>query len=394
MPGPLSDVKVLDLTQVLAGPFATTILSDFGADMIKIEPPEGDYSWQLLKSRPIEVRKLSGWIRRRNRRSITLDLTSDKGKEIFIQLVQISDVVIQNYRRPVMDRLGLGYDTLKEANPQIIYCAMSGFGQTGPYMDRMAYDPTVQAASGIMSMTGFTDKPPVRVGMQLADYCVAVYAVIGTLLALHHRDITGQGQMIDAAMFDAMCHWTVPEIGGFLLAGGKRLGNRHPWAVPMDAYLTKDEKYLLWGTQTDEQWESFLKMIGKEELIGDKWSFNDRLQRREEIEPWAKEWTRNKTLEEAEHLLNEADLPSSRVTDIFELPDDPQVLVRELILEVDDPECGSLRGITGIVPKLLGTPGAIIGTPPAPGQHNEEILCGILGYSKKKLIELKDEGVI
>jgi len=152
MTGALSDVKILDLTQVLAGPFATTILSDFGADIIKIEPPGGDYSWKLLNSRPIQIQKLSAWCRRRNRRSVTLNLTDDKGKAIFLKMVEEADVVVQNFRQPVMDKLGLGYDVLKKANPRIIYCALSGYGQTGPYKERMAYDPTVQAISGIMSI--------------------------------------------------------------------------------------------------------------------------------------------------------------------------------------------------------------------------------------------------
>jgi len=392
MTGALSDVKILDLTQVLAGPFATTILSDFGADIIKIEPPGGDYSWKLLNSRPIQIQKLHAWCRRRNRRSVTLNLTDDKGKAIFLKMVEEADVVVQNFRQPVMDKLGLGYDVLKKANPRIIYCALSGYGQTGPYKERMAYDPTVQAISGIMSLNGYADKPPVRIGMQLADYGGAVYAVIGILIALHYRNISGIGQMIDASMFDAMCHWSIGEVGGFLMSGGKRLGNKHPWAVPMDSYITKDNKYLVFGVQTDAQWRKFLKLTDREDLAA--WTFNDRLNNRSTIEPMAEEWVLSKTLDEAQELLEDADLPYAKVMDILELPEDPQVLIRELIWEVDDPDCGKLPGVYGTVPKLLGTPGSIRGIPPVPGQQNEEILCGRLGYTKDDLDSFKSQGVI
>jgi crotonobetainyl-CoA:carnitine CoA-transferase CaiB-like acyl-CoA transferase len=388
----LSDVKIVDLTQVLAGPFATTILSDFGADIIKVEPPGGDYTWKLVSSRPIQVQKLSAWCKRRNRKSVTLNLTSDKGKEIFLKLVEKADVVVQNFRQPVMDKLGLGYNVLKKANPQVIYCALSGYGQTGPYKERMAYDPTIQAIAGIMSLNGYADKPPVRVGMQLADYCGAVYTVIGILMALHYRKVSGEGQMIDASMFDAMCHWSMGEVGGFLMAGGKRLGNKHPWAVPMDAFLTKDNRYLMFGVQTDAQWRKFLKMVGREDLSG--WTFNDRLNNRDTIEPIAEQWALTKSADEAQELLEKADLPYAKITDILELPEDPQVLIRELVLEVDDPDCGRLPGVIGTVPKLLGTPGSIRGVPPFPGQHNEEILCDMLGYTRDNINNLKSQGIV
>jgi crotonobetainyl-CoA:carnitine CoA-transferase CaiB-like acyl-CoA transferase len=394
MAGALSNIRVLDLADVLAGGFASTMLADFGADMIKIEPREGGYGWQLVKSRPVEVRQLAAWCRRRNRRAITLNLASDKGKEIFLELVKTSDVVIQNFRRPVMDRLGLGYDVLKKANPQIIYCALSGYGQTGPYRDKMAYDPTIQAAAGVMSMTGFDDKPPVRAGLQLADYVGAVYSVLGILLALNYRNATGKGQMVDVAMFDAMCHWTLGEVGAFAMGGGKRMGNKNPWAVPMNTYLTKDGQYLLMGAQTDKQWAGFLKAIGKNDILEEKWSFNTRLQRKSEIDVWAADWVRTKTLEEAEVAFTEADLACARIANILDLPDDPQVLIRELLHEVDDPECGKLPGVLGIVPKLSETPGEIKGVPPKLGEHNEEVLCGVLGYSKDELTKLKEDGVV
>jgi CoA:oxalate CoA-transferase len=391
----LEDIVVLDLTQVLAGPFAVTILADFGADVIQIEPVEGDYNRRLTASRPIETQRLADWTKRRNRRSITLNLRSPKGKEIFLELVKQADVVVQNFSPGTMEKLGLGYDRLRESNPEIIYCAMSGFGQTGPYKDRLAYDSIIQAASGIMSMTGFPDAPPVRVGPNVADYTGAVYAVIGILLALHYKQRTGKGQMIDCAMFDAMCHWTIHEIGGIIATGKERVGNRHPWAI-QDIYETRDGQNLLFAVQTDAQWESFLRLVGKEELIAEKWDFNTRIQRSEEIYPLAIEWAKGKTLEEAIEELNAVRIPNSAVTRAMDLETDRQVLDRQMCNIVEDHVVGAVRGVIGVAPKLSETPGSIDverGITEL-SQHTEEILTGLLGYRDEDVAMLKRKGVI
>jgi crotonobetainyl-CoA:carnitine CoA-transferase CaiB-like acyl-CoA transferase len=391
----LEDILVLDLTQVLAGPFAVTILADFGADVIQIEPVEGDYNRRLTASRPIETQRLADWTKRRNRRSITLNLRSPKGKEIFLKLVKQADVVVQNFSPGTMEKLGLGYDRLRESNPEIIYCAMSGFGQTGPYKDRLAYDSIIQAASGIMSMTGFPDAPPVRVGPNVADYTGAVYAVIGILLALHYKQRTGKGQMIDCAIFDAMCHWTIHEIGGIIATGKERVGNRHPWAI-QDIYETRDGQNLLFAIQTDAQWESFLRLVGKEELIAEKWDFNTRIQRSEEIYPLAIEWAKGKTLEEAIEELTAVRIPNSAIIRAMDLETDRQVLDRQMCNVIEDPVVGAVRGVIGVAPKLSETPGSI---DVARGitelsQHTEEILTGLLGYREEDVAMLKREGVI
>jgi len=395
MAKPLEDVMVLDLTQVLAGPFAITVLADFGADVIQIEPPYGDYGRHLFASHTLETKRLVDWSQRRNRRGMTLNLRSQKGKEIFLELVKKADVVAQNFSPGAMERMGLGYDTLKEANPGIIYCAMSGFGQSGPYKDELAYDPIIQAASGIMALTGFPENPPVRVGMQLADFAGATYAVIGILMALHYRDMTGKGQMIDCAMFDAMCTWTLVEImAGVDITGKDRIGNRHPVALS-GAYETRDGQYIVLMIQSDAQWESFLRLVGKEELIAEKWSNKMRFQREDEIDPWIREWVKSRTLEEAKRGLTEARIAHHRVTRPLELRTDPQVLAREMLIGVDDPECGRLK-VRGLAPRLSETPGSIgtVERIPELSQHTEEILSELLGYSKGKVAELREEGVV
>jgi CoA:oxalate CoA-transferase len=393
----LEKVMVLELTQVLAGPFAVTMLADFGADVIQIELPGGGFYQNRERSglSVAENRRMS-WSKNRNRRSLTLNLRSPKGKEIFLELIKKADVVVQNFSPGTMEKLGLGYDKLTESNPEIIYCAMSGFGQTGPYKDRLAYDPIIQAASGIMSVTGFPENPPVKVGVNLADYVGGVYAVIGILLALHYKQRTGKGQMIDCAMFDAMCHFTLNETHTGRMMGVERFGNRYPAAI-LDVHQTKDGQYLLFTAQTDAQWESFLRLIGKEEIIAEKWDPHTRnIERRDEVEKWASEWARGKTLNEAMSELAEARLAGAEITKMSALESDPHVLARELSVQVEDPECGELDGIRGVVPKLSETPGSV-GTAEHVtelGQHSEEILTELLGYTKDEIAKLREEGIV
>ena len=391
----LEDVIILDLTQVLAGPFAVTLLADFGANVIQIEPVNGDYSRRLIASRPIESQRLHDWNKRRNRRNMTLNLRSQQGKELFLELVKKADVVIQNFRPGAMDRMGLGYEILKEANPGIVYCAISGFGQTGPYKNRLAYDPIIQATSGIMSMTGFPENPPVRVGANLADYVGAIYADIGVLIALHYKQRTGKGQMIDCAMLDAMVHWIVNDTGGIIATGEERMGNKHPWAL-QELYETKDGEYLIFAIQTDEQWESFLKLVGREDILAEKWDYHTRLQRSEEMYPIAAEWVKSKTQNEAIEALSAAHIANSAITRAIELEKDPQIQERQMFNIVVDPVVGAVRGVIGTAPKLSETPGSINEKRGFPeyNQHTAEILKEILGYTNDQIEMLKKEGIV
>jgi CoA:oxalate CoA-transferase len=391
----LGDIVILDLTQVLAGPFAVTMLGDFGADIIKIEPPQGDFNRHLFASQPPGTERLVDWSQRRNRRGITLNLRSEKGKDIFLEMVKKADVVVENFSTGTMDKLGLGYAILKGANPDIIYCAMSGFGQTGPYKDELAYDPIIQAASGIMALTGFPQNPPVRVGMQIADIAGAVYAVIGILLALHNRSITGKGQMIDCAMFDGLSHWTLVELfAGVNITGKDRIGNEHPMGLA-GSYETKDGHNIVLAILSDNEWNNFLKVIGKEDVIAEKWNSRTRLQNKDKIEPWIKNWLKGVTLDQAGETLTRARIAHHRVTRLQELKADPQVADRKLLIDVDDPKYGKMK-VRGLAPRLSETPGSI-GTAdrvPELGQHTEEVLAELLGYGKKEATKLREEGVI
>jgi crotonobetainyl-CoA:carnitine CoA-transferase CaiB-like acyl-CoA transferase len=397
MPSVLEGIVVLDLTQVLAGPFAVSLLGDFGADVIQIEPPTGGFYQNRNQTGFSDAdNKRRSWSKRRHRKSLTLNLRKQEGKEIFLELVKKTDVVVQNFSPGTMDRLELGYETLKKSNPGIIYCAISGFGQDGPYKDRLAYDPIIQAASGIMSVTGFPDKPPVKVGINIADYVGAVYAIIGILLALYYKKRTGQGQMVDSSMFDALCHFTLNETKTGQMMGMERFGNRYPAAI-LDVHQTKDGEYILFTAQTDAQWESFLKLIGKDQIVTEKWDTHTRnILRRDEVEQWATEWIKNKTLDEIIRELSNAALPCATITKMPELEHDPHVLSRGLLVEVADNEFGILDGVRGVVPKLSETPGSVgvANNVPELGQHSEEILKEMLGYTTERIARLKEAGVI
>jgi crotonobetainyl-CoA:carnitine CoA-transferase CaiB-like acyl-CoA transferase len=245
-------------------------------------------------------------------------------------------------------------------------------------------------------MTGFPDGPPVKAGPNIGDYCAAVYGAIGILIALYHKKLTGNGQMIDHGMFDALCHWTVNEIDLGKMTGMERFGNRYPLAI-LDAHETKDGRYIVFTAQSDEQWESLLRLIGKKEIIPEKWdSYMRNVARRDEVESWNSAWVKTKTLEETLNELAKIHIPATGVTTRKQLETHPQVLARELLVEVEDLEHGKLSSIRGIAPKLLGTPGKIdTNLPPSElGQYTEEVLSQVLGYDKEMITRLKDEGVV
>lgn len=388
---PLENVRVLDSTQALAGPVCTRIFASFGAEVIRIEAPWGGYGARVVRGYPPDVPRRLWGSSQANKKSITLNLRSEKGKEIFLKLVKKSDVVVENFSPGVMKKMGLGYDIMKEANPKIIYCAISGYGQSGPWKDRLAYDPCVQAASGLMSITGYPGCPPVKAGASISDCLAGIYAAVGTLIALHARNtITGEGQMIDCAMFDSsvsvLYEWAA-------LGKQSRMGNRHPYSVPSGVYRTRDGKLEFMCTQTDEQWETLMKLLGREDIVSKKFALAQRVELGDEIDDIIQAWVKTKTQQEIEEILNEKQVPCSPVMEIEEVKEHPHTVVREMFVEVDD-MYGKISGILGVVPKLSETPGSIErGTMPS-GSFNEEIYAGLLGYSEEELEKLKGEGVI
>jgi len=393
--GPLTDLLVLDLTRVLAGPFAGMVLADLGAQVIKIEDPgKGDDARAFGPFR----NGVSAYFASVNRgkKSLTLDLRGAAGRDLFLRLVERADILIENFRPGVMARLGLDYPRLRERNPRLIYAAVSGFGQTGPYAHRPAYDAVIQAMGGIMSLTGEEGGPPVRVGVSIGDIAAALCAVIGILGALHHRDATGEGQMVDVAMLDCQVGILENAIARYFVGGEvpRRLGTRHPSITPFQAFETADG-FVVLAIGNDRLWQTFCEVLGRSDLAADERFATNPLRTRNyaELLPAMQKILRAHPtawwLEEMEH----AGIPCGPINAIDQLAADPQVLAREMIQEVIDPAAGPMK-MAGVPIKLSATPGAIAGPAPALGEHTDEILTRLLGLDAAALARLHAKGVV
>lgn len=393
---PLEDITVLDLTRVLAGPYCGMILADYGANVIKVEEPKkGD----LSRENTPKVNGESGYYMalNRNKRGITLNLKSEDGKKIFLELVKRSDVVLENYRPGVMDKLGLGYEKLKEVNPGIIYAAVSGFGQTGPYRDRAGYDIVGQAMSGIMDCTGWPDTPPTRCGAPIGDTEAGMNCAIGILIALHNRDYTGFGQMIDVSLVDAMVSSLITinmrYLNGNLLP--HRTGNRYENSYPYDAFKTKDG-YIAFAATYDRQFRRLCECIGHPEYADDPrmCTLEKRIENHDMIKEAIEEWTVTMKTKDLVDLMHADKLAVSEVKSIKEVTEDPHIAgVRNMFLEMDHPVAGKVR-ITNNAIHLSEYPSEVRIPSPTLGQHTEEVLKEMLGYQAKDFAKLREEGAI
>lgn len=391
----LEGIRVLDCTRLLAGPYCALLLADMGAEVIKIERPAigEDY-----RSAPPFFKGVSvGFItHNRNKKGITLNLKSEKGKEIFKDLIRVSDIVVENNRAGTMERLGLGYEALSRANPAIILTSISGFGQYGPYKDRAGLDIVAQAMGGLMSFSGYPDRPPTKAGNALGDFLASLYAVYGTLAALYYREKTGLGQWIDAGMMEsvaATCGLSLPK---YTILGmvEERTGNWLPTHAPWNSYQAKDG-YCIVGVANDSLWARCAKAIGREELAEDP-RFSTVAQRVKNhllVDEILEGWMREKSVKEAEVALVEAGVPCSPILSMDELVADPHFLAREMVVEVVHPRAGKIR-ICGVTPKLSRTPGKVRIPAPMLGQHNREVYCELLGYDKEDLLRWEEDGVI
>jgi CoA:oxalate CoA-transferase len=393
---PLSGVRVLDLTHVLAGPFCTQILGDLGAEVIKIERPGvGD---QTRKMPPYFVKEQSAYFLalNRNKKSLTLDLKQPEGKEIFLRLVKISDVVINNFRVGTMEGLGLGYDELSKVNPRIIWAAISGYGQTGPYKDRPSYDIIIQAMGGVMSYTGEPDGPPVRCGIPIGDLGGSAFAVIGILSALYQRSLTQKGQMVDISLLDVQIALHTYRAKYYFVAGevARPVGTAHVSNVPLRAYRTKDG-WVVIEAFMEHFWQALCKALGIEHVAYDE-RYNSRakrLERRQEVDRILEERFLTKTTDECMELFIKYEIPAGPINTIDKALSDPQVLAREMVIEIDHPVAGRLKDVGNPV-KLSAAGAMVYNPPPLLGQHSEEILRELLGYSPEKIEELRRHNVI
>jgi CoA:oxalate CoA-transferase len=397
----LSDVTVLDLGQVIAMPFCTMLLADLGARVIKVESPERGrerVSLGVKRRRDgVEERVPAAQYRDRNKLGVTLDLKTPAGVELFRELVKRADVVSENFSVGTMERLGLGYEDVRRANPGIVYASITAFGQTGPYAPQRGYDMLAQAISGYMSITGYPDGPPTRSGQSISDYYAGMLCAFSIVSALHYRQRTGRGQRIDLALLDSLVV-ALDNLGERYTVGGEiltRAGNVSFAGSATGIYPAADGHVAVAASASNAVWARFCAVIGRDELTRDPGFVTAaaRRDRRDEIAAIIQAWTGPRAKADVVRVLAMAGVPAAPVNNVAEMVADPQVRAREMFVELDHPIYGPLT-TTGTPLKLSETPGQLRWLAPMPGEHNEEVFVGLLGHSRDDLARWRAEGVI
>lgn len=389
----LEGLKVVDLTSALNGPFCTMILADYGAEVIKIEPVSGEQcrTWGPIEDNSGE----SGFYCyvNRNKKGVTLNLKSEEGKKLFYDLVKDADILVENYKGGVTKKLGIDYESVKEVNPNIIYASGSGFGQYGPLTHRPCYDIVAQAMGGMINLTGFKDGNPVKVGPSVADHVAGIYLSVGVLIALHHREKTGQGQHVDVSMFDTIFSILENALVNYTFDGivSERNGNVDPSIAPFDIYDCKDG-FIALGVGNDRLFAKFCKAINHEELLDDP-RYKDNESRCQHYVPslqnLIREWCMEHTKKEIEDIMDELGVPCGPVLNVKEAIEHPHIKARDMMVHCEHPTAGD-QYFQGCVIKLSETPGSVDAPAPLLGQHNEEIF----GLSEVQVVELNEQGVI
>jgi len=393
--GALAGLTVLDLSRVLSGPFATMTLADLGADVVKIEQPgTGDDTRQW--GPPFQGEEAAYFLSvNRNKRSLAVDLKSADGLALVRDLARRADVVVENFRPGTAARLGLGYDDLAAENPGLVYASISGYGQTGPDSHRAGYDAIAQARSGIMSVTGEADGPPVRVGVSSADLVAGMWAVIGILAALRERDRSGQGQWVDISLLDGSVSWLTYVASGYFATGTRppRYGSAHPTIAPYQGFATKDGDLML-AVGNDAIWRRFAPVAGLADLLEDpRFTTNPlRVEHRDELLPLVADAMAARTSVEWVEVLDAAGVPVDPIQTVDEVVTDPQVLARGMLGEVKHPTAGTVRTI-GCPVRLTATPPQVRTAPPLLGQHTDDVLAE-LGVDQERLAALRASGAV
>jgi len=392
----LLGIRVLDMTRVLAGPFCTMLLADMGAEIIKLEiPGKGDDSREFP---PFKDGESLYYINlNRGKQSITLNLKTPEGKRVFLDLVKKCDVLLENFRPGTMERLGLDYEKLKELNPSLVYAAISGFGQTGPYKSRPGYDIIGQAMGGLMSVTGWPGGPPTRSGTAIGDVLSALFCSVGILSALNIRERTGVGQLVDVSLVDSVyaAMENIPQ--RYFVEGHipERLGNRYEFIYPYDSFEAKDG-YVIIGIANDAIWSRFISCTKLSEL-GNNDRFKDnpkRVENHEALKVQVEEWSKKHTVEDIVKLLSENRIPSCPIYDLKQASEDPHIAdARSMVVNVEQPGLGLLR-LQGNPIKMSMTDPKPRGPAPSLGGDNQNVLTRLLGYSDTEIERLKSEGVI
>ena len=393
---PLEGLTVIDFTRVLSGPYCTMLLADMGARVIKIEHPErGDdtRAWG-----PPFIGEESAYFLsiNRNKESLTLDLKKPGAAAILDGLLQRADVLVENFRPGTMDRLSLGYDALAAKYPRLVYCSISGFGQTGPRRSQAGYDAVVQAEGGLMSITGDADGPSFRLGVAISDIVSGMFAAQGIALALFARERTGRGQLVDVGMLDSTAALLTYQAGICFATGAppRRLGNRHPTIVPYETFAAADGDVVI-AVGNDEQWRRFCDVAEIAEIGRDARFVTNRLrvENYAVLRPLLAQRLSARRRDEWLQDLRAAGVPCGAVRDVQEVLNDPQLADREMVTSVEHPTLGALR-VLGIPIKLSETPGAVRTAPPTLGQHTDAILRSDLGLSEDEVLGLRSNGAV
>lgn len=393
---PLAGLKVIELGSLIAGPFAARICAEFGAEVIKVESPDGGdplRKWRKL----YEGTSLWWFVQARNKRSITLNLKHEAGREVLRKLLADADILIENFRPGVLEKLGLGWDVLHALNPKLVMVRLSGFGQSGPLKDQPGFGAVGESMGGLRYITGFEDRPPVRTGISIGDSIAALWGVIGALMALRQREVNGgSGQVVDVALYEAvfaMMESMVPEFDVFGFVR-ERSGNIMPGITPSSIHTCADGRHIQIGANGDAIFQRFMRAIGRADLAEapDLADNAGRDARRDELYGVIDRWAASLPLSEVEALLKRAEVPASRIYSAADMLDDPQFLAREMFLSAKLPD-GKAFKMPGIVPKLSDTPGSVEWTGPALGEHNDQVLAS-LGYDAAQIAALRDSGAI
>ena len=395
---PLSGVKILDLTRIISGPYGTMLLAFLGAEVIKIEEPlEGDQARKttLYYQDGLSAAFIAGNV---GKKSVTLNLKTERGRSLFLRLVEQSDVVIDNFRPGTLDRLGLGYETLTAVNPRIIACSISGYGAWGPLKDAPAFDLTVQAMAGPMSITGEPGQPPVKIGVPIGDLAAGMAAALGVAAALYRRESTGRGERIDVSMFDVQVSLLHYHAQYYLASGDipHPVGSAHPNVVPYQAFKTRDGYLVvaLWGV--DYLWPVFCECIGRPDLVQDHHfeTNTNRVKHRELLIPILEEIFQRQPTPDWMAIFEQHRIPAAPVHTIDEVLALPQVAARQMLLKLTHPATGTPLPVLGNPVKLGGDRAEEVLPPPLLGQHTEEVLTGWLGLSEAEVLALRQEKVI
>lgn len=395
---PLQGIRIIELGNLVAAPFAGKIFSEFGAEVIKVEEPKrGDAlrNWRIMH----EDTSVWWYVQSRNKKSVTANMREEDGQEVVRSLIEQADVVLENFKPGTLEKWGLGYEAIKENNPSIIFTRISGYGQTGPYKEKPGFGSVAEAMGGLRYLTGYPDRPPVRVGIAIGDMVAGLYAVIGTLIALRARehDEEQKGQVVDVALYEAVFSLLEGILPEYDLTGTirERTGSTLPGIAPSNTYECKDGKHIVIGGNGDRIFQRLMIAIGKEEFAHDeRFSTNQgRADHVEMIDAIIEDWTKQYSIKEVQQMLDVASVPVAPIYSIEDIAQDEHYKARDMLKEVILPD-GEKLVVPGIVPKLSGTPGEIDWNGPKLGEHNEDIYEKLIGLTREDVEELRKKGII